>query len=303
MASASDGWISKHKTALGTSSDANAAGSVGLGGQWRSVRSAIGGTTGERSAAHPPSEVPDHKTGLSARRFWFDPSATKPADDPAVKKGVLEYRRAQLELLRAYRQGGKYAEADALVKEVMGAPEKPGWAITSVDFMMRDSMVHQLDTDLWDQTMAVNVRGYMLCAKYAIPSMQQRGGGAVINMASVQSFISQAKVAAYTTSKTALLGLTRSIAIDYAPLIRCVAVCPGTVDTPMLHWAINQSPDPAAVLKECYAIHPMQRIARPEEIADMVIFLASDNAGFVTGQYVRIDGGLGISVGGSKRDT
>src|SRR5437773_364138 len=83
------GLSPKHKTALGTSSDANAAGSVGLGGQWRSVRSAIGGTTGERSAAHPPSEVPDHKTGLSARRFWFDPSATKPADDPAVRVGIV----------------------------------------------------------------------------------------------------------------------------------------------------------------------------------------------------------------------
>ena len=140
------------------------------------------------------------------------------------------------------------------------------------------------------------------CAKFAIPSMQQRGRGVIVNMASVQSFITQANVAAYTTSKTALLGLTRSLAIDYGPKIRCVAICPGTVDTPMLHWAVNQSPDPQAVLKECDEMHPMKRVAKPEEIAAMVLFLASDHAGFITGQDVRIDGGLGISVGGSKRE-
>jgi len=74
--------------------------------------------------------------------------------------------------------------------------------------------------------------------------MLERGGGVVINLASVQAFVSQHNVAAYTTSKTAILGLTRSIAVDYAPKVRCVAVCPGTVDTPMLRNAIQESPKP-----------------------------------------------------------
>jgi NAD(P)-dependent dehydrogenase (short-subunit alcohol dehydrogenase family) len=121
-------------------------------------------------------------------------------------------------------------------------------------------------------------------------------------MASVQSFLSQERVAAYTTSKSALLGLTRSIAVDYAPKIRCVAVCPGTVDTPMLRDAIQLSPDPDAILKECYDMHPMQRIGTPEEVAELVMFLCSDKAGFITGQPIRIDGGLGLSIGGSKQE-
>lgn len=153
----------------------------------------------------------------------------------------------------------------------------------------------------WDRTINVNLKSQFLCAKHAIPSMQKRGGGVVINLASVQAFVSQNNVAAYTTSKTAILGLTRSIAVDYAPQIRCVAVCPGTVDTPMLREAIKLSPDPQEVLDECNAMHPTKRIGTPEEIAELILFLASDKAGFITGQPIRIDGGLGLSIGGSKR--
>lgn len=161
--------------------------------------------------------------------------------------------------------------------------------------------VTETSEETWDRTMGVNLKSAFLCAKAALPVIEREGGGVVVNMASVQSFLSQHNVAAYTTSKTAMLGLTRSIAVDYAPRIRCVAVCPGTVDTPMLDWAIRQSPDPDAVLQECKDMHPLGRIASPHEIADLVLFLSSPRAGFITGQYYRIDGGLGISVAGSKR--
>jgi len=154
---------------------------------------------------------------------------------------------------------------------------------------------------VWDRTLGVNLKSAFLCSRSALPVIQREGGGVVVNMASVQSFLSQHNVAAYTTSKTAMLGLTRSIAIDYAPSVRCVAVCPGTVDTPMLNWAIHQSPNPEEVLEECRQMHPLGRIASPNEIADLVLFLSSSRAAFITGQYYRIDGGLGISVAGSKR--
>ena len=116
------------------------------------------------------------------------------------------------------------------------------------------------------------------------------------------AFVSQVRVAPYTTSKTALLGLTRSIAVDYAPQIRCVAVCPGSVDTPMLRDAIRQSPNPDEVLDECVHMHPLKRIGSADEIAEVILYLCSDKAGFITGQPIRIDGGLGLSIGGSKRD-
>ena len=149
--------------------------------------------------------------------------------------------------------------------------------------------------------MDVNLKSAFLASKFVIPSMQKIGKGVIINVSSVQAFISQSQVAAYTTSKTALLGLTRSIAVDYAPGIRCVAVCPGTINTPMLQTAINESPDPAEVMRECEEMHLARRIGTPTEVAEFIAYLASDKAGFITGQAFRIDGGLGVSIGGSKR--
>jgi NAD(P)-dependent dehydrogenase (short-subunit alcohol dehydrogenase family) len=139
--------------------------------------------------------------------------------------------------------------------------------------------------------MNVNLKSYFLCAKYFLPYMLENEKGVVINLASVQSFASQPKVAAYTTAKSAILGLTRSIAIDYAPKIRCVAVCPGTIDTPMLQDAIKLSPDPDQVMQECIDMHPVGRIGTPKEVADLILFLCEEKAGFITGQTIRIDGG------------
>lgn len=156
--------------------------------------------------------------------------------------------------------------------------------------------------ELWDRIMRVNLKGAFNCARECIPAMQKAGGGVIINVSSVQAFITQEKVAAYTTSKTALLGLTRSIAVDYAPDIRCVAVCPGTIDTPMFRDAINESPDPEEVYRECVDMHLTNSIGSPDEVANLIVFLAGDSASFMTGQAVRVDGGLGIRIAGSKQD-
>ena len=168
--------------------------------------------------------------------------------------------------------------------------------------IVRYATVTEATEEEWDLVLDVNLKSVFLCSKYCIPSMLRKGRGVVVNVASVQAFVSQQKVAAYTTSKSALLGLTRSIAIDYSPHIRCVAVCPGTVDTPMLREAIKESPDPDAVYQECIDMHPLKKLATPQEVSELIAFLASDKASFITGQAYRIDGGLGISVGGSKRE-
>jgi len=156
--------------------------------------------------------------------------------------------------------------------------------------------------ELWDKVMNINLKSQFICARECISSMQKNGQGVIINVSSVQAFHSQNKVAAYTTSKTALLGLTRSIAVDYSPTIRSVAICPGTVDTPMLRMAMQESPDPDKVYKECENMHLAKRVAKPEEIADLIVFAASDKASFITGQALRIDGGLGLMIAGSKQD-
>jgi NAD(P)-dependent dehydrogenase (short-subunit alcohol dehydrogenase family) len=152
-----------------------------------------------------------------------------------------------------------------------------------------------LEEAVWDRVMDVNVKGIFLLCKFAIPEIRKRGGGVIINNASVQGLQSQKLVPAYAASKGAVLSLTRNLALDYAEdNIRVVAICPGSVDTPMLRaTAALSSPDnPDDVLVSWGGKHPLGRIARPEEIAEVVLFLASDGASFITGEYICVDGGL-----------
>lgn len=154
----------------------------------------------------------------------------------------------------------------------------------------------------WDTLLNVNLKGAFLCAKHAIPYMQKAGAGVVVNMSSVQAFVAQEKVAAYITSKAALIGLTNSIAVDYAPNIRSVAICPGGVDTPLNRKAFQESSNPEQARQETVDIHLLKRMAKSEEIGEFVAFVASEKGSFITGHALRIDGGIGLKVAGSKND-
>jgi len=195
----------------------------------------------------------------------------------------------------------------AVEAQVIEAAEKVWQHYNNVHYLVNNAGIQRYGTvvdttaDEWDKVMNVNLKSYFLCSKYFIPLIQKSGSGVVINVASVQAFVSQKNVATYTTAKTAILGLTRSIAIDFAPNIRCVAVCPGTIDTPMVRTSFSLSPDPDAVLQECIDMHPIGRIGTPEDVAEVVKFMCDDKAGFITGQYIRVDGGLGITINGSKK--
>ncbi len=191
--------------------------------------------------------------------------------------------------------------------QITQSVEQAEKAFGSVDILVNNAGILHYGTvtetteALWDQIMNVNLKGAFLMSKAVLPVMQKRQRGVIVNVSSVQAFITQDQVAAYTSSKTALLGLTRSIAVDYAPSIRCVAVCPGTIDTPMLQEAIHESPDPKAVLEECEDMHLVKKIGDAKDVASMILYLSSDKASFITGQAYRIDGGLGIVIGGSKQ--
>lgn len=145
----------------------------------------------------------------------------------------------------------------------------------------------------WERTLAINLKGPWLMARAAIPALRQRGGGAIVNIASVQGLASEKNVMAYSTSKHGLIGLTRSMAVDFASQsIRVNCVCPGTVDTPLVRNIIDQDADPARLEQFLNQMHPVGRIARPAEIGEVVAFLASPRASFMTGSVVTVDGGL-----------
>lgn len=154
------------------------------------------------------------------------------------------------------------------------------------------------DEQQWDEVMGVNLKGAWNAAKACIPHILKQGGS-IVNVASVQSLASQQNVLAYTASKHGVIGLTRSMAMDFAKFgIRANAVCPGTVDTPMLKWAASLDPNPQSVYDACNAMHPLGRIAQPREIGEVVAFLAHESSSFVTGAVWTVDGGLLTQIGG-----
>ena len=158
------------------------------------------------------------------------------------------------------------------------------------------------DESQWDEVLGVNLKGAWNAARAVIPFLKRSGGGTIVNVSSVQALASQQNVLAYTASKHGLLGLTRSMAMDFAKEnIRVNAICPGTVDTPMLQWAASLDPNPQSVYDACNAMHPLGRIAQPREIAEVAAFLAHESSSFVTGAIWTVDGGLLTQIGGVPR--
>lgn len=147
--------------------------------------------------------------------------------------------------------------------------------------------------DLWDRILDVNLKSCYLMSKYAIPEIRKSGGGVIINTASVQGLQSQPLVPAYAASKGGILSLTRNMALDYASEnIRVLAVCPGAIDTKMVRAAAGmEEGDPDETIAEWGESHPIGRIGQGVDIANVVLFLASDKASFMTGEYVNVDGG------------
>ncbi len=168
--------------------------------------------------------------------------------------------------------------------------------INNVGIQPPSSYVDAVDLpeEAWEAIININLRSRFLMAKYAVPSMRERGGGVIISVASVQGLASMPFVSAYAASKGGDLSLTRQMSIDFAKdNIRVLSVNPGTINTPMVWNALEGTGDDLEQgLIDSAKTHPLGRIGEPEDIANVMLFLASDKASFMTGSYVNVDGGM-----------
>jgi 2-keto-3-deoxy-L-fuconate dehydrogenase len=182
---------------------------------------------------------------------------------------------------------------DAAVSALAAAVPAPHVLVNCAGFVHHGTILECRPED-WDHSFRLNVRSMYAVTRAVLPRMIDRGGGAVVNIASVASSVKGVPNRfVYGATKAAIIGLTKSIAVDFvAKGIRCNAVCPGTVDTPSLGERIAAATDPAEARRAFIARQPMGRLGRAEEIADLCVYLASDESRFMTGQAVIIDGGI-----------
>ncbi len=181
-------------------------------------------------------------------------------------------------------------------EEVKAMVETATREFGSLDFACNNAGIHapavptplpQVEDDLWDRVMGVNLKSVFMCMKHELAVMERQGSGVIINIASLAGLVSEPGFAIYTASKHGVMGLTKSVAFDYARKgIRINAVCPAPVDTPMVASA------PKEVLDMLMAGIPMGRLGKAEEVAGAVMWLCSDTAAFVTGTGLVMDGGI-----------
>ena len=210
----------------------------------------------------------------------------KPANGPPTSR--CSRRRGGL------RAGGRPARGGRRRRDRALPPE-----YGALDFIVNNAGIlgegrlHETTNELWDDLVATHLTGTFWGCKHAIAAMRESGrGGSIVNIGSILSFTGDGYLAAYTAMKSGVLGLTKAIAIDYAlDGIRCNCVCPGDMETPMIEQYFDGTEDAEAARAEMEAAYPGKRIAHPREVATAVIYLLSDDASFVNGTPILVDGG------------
>lgn len=187
------------------------------------------------------------------------------------------------------------SQEDQVVRLIKGAVK----AFGKLDILVNNAAafvfgrVEDATVEDWNRVLGTNVLGPALCVKHAVPEMKKAGGGAIVTIGSISSFIAQPDYVPYNTSKSALINMTRCLAMDLAPFnIRANVVCPGVIRTPTLVRLIEEwKMTPEDIQREWGNYHLLKRLGEPREIAQAVLFLASDEASFVTGTHLMVDGG------------
>ncbi|WP_170352069.1 SDR family NAD(P)-dependent oxidoreductase [Ruegeria atlantica] len=161
--------------------------------------------------------------------------------------------------------------------------------VNNAGVQVEKTVVDSTDAD-WDLVMGANAKGVFNVCRALIPQMQE--GGSIINLGSISGNVADPSMALYNASKSFVHGLTRSIAVDHGPAIRCNAICPGWIETGMLDAGFELAQDPQKAKADALARHAVKRFGKPADIAAMALWLASDDASFATGQLFTVDGGM-----------
>jgi NAD(P)-dependent dehydrogenase (short-subunit alcohol dehydrogenase family) len=194
---------------------------------------------------------------------------------------------------KALAQSADVSQEIQVKKTIAAIVEKWG----RLDILVNNAGIYRqgdaLNTSIddWNAVLAVNLTGAFLCSRESVSLMLKNGYGTIVNVASEAGLVGIKSQLAYNVSKAALIGLTRSMAVDHAPYIRVNCVCPGTTDTPLVAKALREAADPALMRRNLENSRPLDRLGKPEEIACAILLLASDSMGYATGAVLSVDGG------------
>ena len=202
--------------------------------------------------------------------------------------------RATMARIGSYEHADVSREADveALVAAAVARHGRLDVMVNNAAIQIEVELAETTEEQL-DRILGTNLKGTFFGCKHAVRAMRGSGGGVIVNVASILGLVGDGILAAYCAAKGGVLGITRATAVQYgAAGIRCNAICPGDIDTPLVQRYFDTAPDPAALRAAVSAEYPLGRIADPREIARAAVFLASDDAAFMTGQPLVVDGGL-----------
>jgi len=212
-------------------------------------------------------------------------------DEEAGKKTAEEIRQAGGDALFVNCDVSNEEQVKAMVQATLDKYGRIDVLVNNAGIGVYKPLLEATSED-WDRCLAVNLKGVFLCSKYTIPHMQAVGKGAIVNISSVHAHATVNGVAPYAASKGGITALTRNMAIDYGPAIRVNAIAPGWVLTPLIQSIFDSYDDPAEQQRLVEQRQVMKRIGRPEDIGYAAAFLASDEASFITGTQLFVDGGL-----------